>query len=85
MRSILPSVGQKNRRLQSASIKQTSIKLADMASSPKIVEAASTVPMQTPEARLEAAYIKFMRTPKETPEYDKAWEELVDVIFINAT
>lgn len=56
-----------------------------MASSPKIVEAASTVPMQTPEARLEAAYIKFMRTPKETPEYDKAWEELVDVTFINAT
>ncbi len=38
----------------------------------------------TPEARIEAAHAILMQTPKDTPEHNEAWEELVDALFINA-
>jgi len=38
----------------------------------------------SPEDRLQAAYEKFVNTPKGTPEHEQSGDELTDAIFLNA-
>jgi hypothetical protein len=51
----------------------------------------ASVPVPTPaktlflQSPLEAAYAKFMRTTKGTSEHERAGDELVDVLFADAT
>jgi hypothetical protein len=37
-----------------------------------------------PKDRLQAAYEKFVNTPKGTPEHEQSGDELTDAIFANA-
>ena len=64
------------------SSKQTGKKMAtSVIAAPGIATAPALAPSS---ARLVAAHTKFMSTQKGTPAYDKAWEELVDALFVNA-
>ena len=36
-----------------------------------------------PKDHLQAAYEKFVNTPKGTPEHEQAGDELTDAIFLN--
>jgi hypothetical protein len=38
----------------------------------------------SPQVRLAAAHAKFTQTQKGTRAHDKAWEELVDALFVKA-
>ena len=58
--------------------RQQLAKTRDVAGSSAASDSAS------PQKRLTLAHAKFTQTKKGTPQHDKAWEELVDALFVNA-
>jgi len=46
----------------------------------KTTKRQSQTPPSSPEMRLETAHGEFIRTREGTPEYAKAWENLLDTL-----